>query len=247
MRNLILCFLLLWTFQVLSQVSQSDNLPKVKTSEVKNFKLKSGSFEKQLSLKDGTTWDLHFDIPELPKDAKVPLIIALRWAGGGNTYLEYANCLAVPALKEFGGIIVSPSSNGLPWIARINEVKLIDFIKTIVKHWPIDPDKVIVTGYSNGGIGSWYLAIKYPKLFAAAIPMAAQYTGGKVKIPVYIIHGKEDELFKLVNILPYIQKSKEQGSEIDLSVSQGKSHYMACSYVSELKTAVGKVKKEVFE
>ena len=38
----------------------------------------------------------------------------------------------------------------------------------------IDKAKVVVTGYSMGGAGTWHFAEKYPERFSAAIPVAGR-------------------------------------------------------------------------
>lgn len=226
---------------------ETTSIPKVKTSEIKNFNLKQGEFDIPLVMTNNKEWNIHFSIPEIEEGTKVPLIIALHWAGGGETYLEYANCLAVPAMKSLNGIIVSPSGDFDHWVDPKNEQRLMAMVKLMIKHWPINPDQIIVTGYSNGGIGSWYLARKYPKLLAAAIPMAAYYSAKKVNIPVYAIHGEKDELFDLKEAQSFIGKSKAKGSSIDLTILEGKSHYEACAYVESLRNVMEKVQKDILK
>ena len=229
------------------QVNTQTQNAKVKLSQIKNFALQKGELEVQLEMDNGKYWDMHIYIPEINEGTKIPLSLALHWAGGGETFSEYANCLAVPSLKSLGGIIISPSGNYKHWVEPSNETKVIDLVKKIIKYWPVDPDKILVTGYSNGGIGSWYYARKYPKLFAAAIPIAAFYSKHKVASPVFAIHGENDELFNLKEAIAFIEQSKSNGSNIELTIAKGKSHYMACSYITELKQAVEKVKQEVFK
>jgi predicted peptidase len=226
---------------------ETTTMPKVKTSEIKNFNLNKGDFEKSLVMSNNEFWNIHFSIPEIKEGTKVPLIIALHWAGGGDTYLEYANCLALPAMKFLNAIIVSPSGDYDHWVDAKNEQRLIAMIKLMKKHWPINAEQIIITGYSNGGIGSWYFARKYPKLFAAAIPMAAYYSSNKVNIPMYAIHGEKDELFNLQEAQSFIKKSEAKGSLIDLTILEGKSHYEACSYLESLNSALKKVEIQVLK
>ena len=91
-------------------------------------------------------------------------------------------------------------------------------------------------GYSNGGNGSWYFAEKHSDLFTAAIPMASAYPiKKKISIPLYVIHGAKDELFKVDDTRKWVNTSKEAGSDIILSINENLSHFEACAYVEELR------------
>lgn len=52
------------------------------------------------------------------------------------------------------------------------ELDVLEAIDDAVKKYPIDRDRITVTGFSMGGAATWYLASHYPDLFAAAAPMA---------------------------------------------------------------------------
>jgi predicted peptidase len=62
--------------------------------------------------------------------------------------------------------------------------------------YPVDQDRVYITGISMGGFATWESLIRHPQHFAAAIPVCG---GGDVsfadqikRIPVWAFHGAED-------------------------------------------------------
>lgn len=228
-------------------IEEYTNYPKVKKSEIKKYALKKGVYDRQFILTNGKKWNYQISIPTIKEGEKVPLILALHWAGGGNTYKEYSNCLAFPALKFLNAIIIAPSADGGHWVEPMNEEKVITLMKDIKKHWPIEDNKIIVTGYSNGGIGSWHYAKKYPKLFSAAIPMAGYYSAEKIDVPLYIIHGEMDELFDVNKVGEDVNGSVALGSKIKYEVLPGLSHYAACSYVDALKRMAVLLQEEVWK
>ena len=72
-----------------------------------------------------------------------------------------------------------------------------------MSQYPIDPDRLYVTGASLGGNGTWYLTAEYPDLFAAAVPMcgivSSEYNGAPswyvnpiANLPVWTFHGAKD-------------------------------------------------------
>ena len=78
-----------------------------------------------------------------------------------------------------------------------NELETVnDLIEKTIKKYPIDRNRIYITGLSMGGIGTWYMLMKYPKLFAAAVPMSGV---GDPKmaceishIPIWNFHGDFD-------------------------------------------------------
>ena len=133
------------------------------------------------------------------------------------------------------GILVAPSSDGKHWLDIDYEKRVITLVKQLIKYWPIDPEKVIITGYSNGGIGSWHYAKKYPKLFTAGLPIAGSYRSSKIKVPLYILHGEKDDLFAVEQIETTISESIEKGSKITYKKIPDFTHFSACSYTQELQ------------
>ena len=69
----------------------------------------------------------------------------------------------------------------------------------VADHWTLDPDRTVISGYSMGGIGSNYLSMAHPDLFARVVTMAGAI--GDVPelenlrwAPVYQAGGAADEL-----------------------------------------------------
>ena len=66
----------------------------------------------------------------------------------------------------------------------------------VIKRHRIDPDRVYLTGISNGGSGVWRLAEAYPDRWAAVAPLGSFYQPDVAKvrhIPAWIFHGGMDE------------------------------------------------------
>tara|TARA_R110002051_G_scaffold70772_1_gene127455 strand:+ start:16770 stop:17516 length:747 start_codon:yes stop_codon:yes gene_type:complete len=172
------------------------------------------------------------------REKKNSLIIALHWAGNTNTYKEFHDCLITKGFQELNAILISPESEGQLWNTKNNIDKIKSIVDNAVKFWNVDSKRVAITGYSNGGNGSWYFAEHYPELFTAAIPMASLYSlNSKIEIPVYAIHGLKDELFQVSKTEKYINKSIEKGSNITFIINEQLSHFQACAYTQDLKIA----------
>ena len=73
---------------------------------------------------------------------------------------------------------------------------LIDLINQLVKTYPIDTNRIYITGLSMGGYGTYDAIERYPNLFAAAVPVCGAGDSSKAgtitHIPMWIFHGAED-------------------------------------------------------
>ena len=60
-----------------------------------------------------------------------------------------------PGLESLDAFILSPYGEGGLWFSDENQSMIGDLMFLCQKYWPIDRDKIAVTGYSNGGNASW--------------------------------------------------------------------------------------------
>ena len=129
-----------------------------------------------------------------------------------------------------------------------------DLMYLALKYWPVDQDRLAVTGYSNGGNASWSFAKFQSNTLSAAIPMASSYDvhdlSGNVNvwnIPLYVIHGEEDELFPVEQTREWVEATVAAGSDVTFVVAPGLGHYEPCSYVPYLKDAADWLENEVWK
>jgi predicted peptidase len=73
---------------------------------------------------------------------------------------------------------------------------LIELIQKIKKEFPVDDNRIYITGLSMGGYGTYDAIERYPQLFAAAVPVCGAGDTSKAasiaNIPIWIFHGAED-------------------------------------------------------
>ncbi|MBK8611178.1 MAG: dienelactone hydrolase family protein [Chitinophagaceae bacterium] len=207
--------------------------------------LSPGIHDITLAMLDGDSYKFRVIAPVRAAGEKRPFVLNLHGASGGNQEAYKATaCLVEPGLAGLNAFIISPyGDNGL-WYESYYNQEVITLVNLAKKYWPIDLNKTVVTGYSNGGNGSWFFAETQPAMFTASIPMASSYDitnpnglGRKINIPMYVIHGQNDELFPVAQTQTWVQLSQVAGSNITFVVAPGLSHYIPCSYVSYLQGA----------
>ncbi|WP_197505850.1 carboxylesterase family protein [Urechidicola croceus] len=195
---------------------------------------------------DNVFWSFRTIVPEVASDSnKRPLIIRLH--GGAQNVSENSHtstsCLVEPGFEGMDAIIISPNSKGSLWFDQANQVQVLALVDLAKTYLPVDINKVVIMGYSDGGNGAWFYSQYYPDLFSAGIPMASSYdteTGNGVEaidIPLYVIHGSDDELFPIETTEEFVNESIAAGSDIQFITADGLTHYNSCDYVSYLQNA----------
>jgi predicted peptidase len=73
-----------------------------------------------------------------------------------------------------------------------------DLLEEVLDRYPIDADRVYLTGLSMGGFGAWELATRLPGRFAAVAPICgggdATAVAPLVGLPLWAWHGADDEV-----------------------------------------------------
>ena len=208
------------------------------------------------SVVEGVFWNFRIIVPEGASSSNPrPLVVRLHGAAqsGSATAHQSTACLVEPAFEGKDVFILSPNSNGVLWYEQANIVQILALNDLVVSNLDVDPAKIVMTGYSDGGNGSWFYSQFYPDLISAAIPMATSYntkrSNGdliKIDVPLYVIHGSEDDLFPLDITQGFVDESIGAGSDITFVVADGLVHNDPCAYVDELKKAVVWLETEVW-
>jgi predicted peptidase len=174
----------------------------------------------------------------------VPLILALHFgvrggdaAGAGGDVVQI---LIGPALAELGAIIVAPDSVRGDWSSPENEKAVNALLDTVLAHYSIDRKKVVVTGFSMGGTGSWHFAEKFPERFSAAIPVAGRppASASGWRLPVLAIHSRDDQVVPFDPAEARIAELQKAGMNAKLIPLAGITHYETYRFRDALRQAV---------
>lgn len=217
--------------------------------------LSTGINDVSLKSLNNTTYNFRVILPDVDMaNNKRPLIITLHGASGGNPDAHKTTaCYAEPGFEVLDAIIISPNGGSLQWPDLYNQQMVLSLVDLASRYLPVDASKVVVNGYSNGGNGAWFFAETQPAMFSAGIPMASSYntynTNGaprKIDVPLYVIHGENDELFPLADTQTWVDATREAGTEVILEVAPGLVHNTPCEYVPYLKNAADWLQNDVW-
>ena len=135
--------------------------------------------------------------PSYQPDQAYPLVLCLHGAGfTGDAYLERWQ----PRLGE-AYILACPTMLSGAWWTREAEHLVLATLEDVRGRYRIDPDRIFLTGMSNGGIGVYVIGMFHADRFAGLAPMAGgldnvllPFLENLRNTPAYLIHGNRDEV-----------------------------------------------------
>ena len=166
-------------------------------------------------------------------DAGFPLMLMLHGAGERGDNLELLKkygpvefCSKAESAKTWKFFTVAPQCPANGWWSAAQLSVMID---KVCELYPVDRDRVYVTGVSMGGFGTWSLLATCPEKIAAAAPICA---GGDpnaapkmATTPIWAFHGDKDPLVRLEQSQTMIDANKQAGNpDAKLTVYPGVGH-----------------------
>lgn len=191
-----------------------------------------GEMRYAISLPDG------YD-PRTPR----PLVLALHPGGERIEYYgaAFVEQIVGPALSDLDPIIVAPDCPTDAWTDPVAERAVLMLVRATIREFNIDDERILVTGFSLGGRGTWHLASRHPDLFTAAIPMASS-TGDipveeLARAPTYVIHGTADEVAPFGPARQRFEELENRERPVEFRALAGITHYQMGAYIEPLRDA----------
>ena len=211
-----------------------------------------GVYEELFGPEDGQPVRYTLSIPKGYEPGRPsPLVLALHYGGRVTPYYSKGFLLELvePGLRGLGAIIVAPdcpSPNG--WTDPESDKSVTALFQYLLKHYEVDRSRLLVTGYSMGGHGTWYMAAEHADLFTAAIPMAGAPPRGALdrigKMPICIVHSDADRVVPIQPARDAVKDLEANNATVKLIVTRGMEHYHFGSYVESLKRAAAWIEKQ---
>jgi len=79
-------------------------------------------------------------------------------------------------VAPFDGFVIAPHAFGNGMYRELGEVDVMRVLDWATRFYPIDPDRITITGVSMGGTGAASIALHYPDRFAAAMPLCGYHS-----------------------------------------------------------------------
>jgi len=193
----------------------------ISTMSTQTVSAQENLFEaRQYQSEDGNLLNYRLLIPEgYDPDVSYPLVLFLHGAGerGDDNSAQLTWGVTRFAedeiMKKYPAIVIAPQVPAEEFWAHLNwrqtdletrdEPRMplalsMEVLDQIIDDYPVDTNRLYITGLSMGGFGTWDAIIRYPDKFAAAIPVCG---GGDIskaglisKIPIWTFHGSLDDV-----------------------------------------------------
>jgi predicted peptidase len=153
-----------------------------------------------------------------------PTIVFLH--GIGETGSDAKKNLSVglaPIIAEYPStfpfVVIFPQSPG-DWTGADRERLVLACLDDCQHEFAIDPQRIILTGLSTGGYGTWHIGAQHPNRFAALVPLCAYASFEDVPklthIPIWAFHNSGD---------PFVWSSGSKQMVQRINAASGQAKY----------------------
>ena len=166
-------------------------------------------------------------------DEPFPLIVYL--AGNSGPAVEGVQ-LGAPAFERTGYLVVYPNAWGGWW--RTNTETMVDsLLAGVMREYAVDPQRVYISGLSNGGTGTLDYVSLWPQRFTAAVvAMGAGLFGFVEKggnrpfvsnvahTPLLFLHGKRDQVIDVTATTNTVDSLRAQHADVAMKLFPDRGH-----------------------
>ena len=163
-----------------------------------------------------------------------PVLLYLHGRSLSGDDIDLVKRYGIPSLIERGRqlpfIVLAPQvPAGQGWFDVERMWELLDDV--VLEEYPVDEDRIYVTGFSMGGGGAWRFAVRHADRLAAAVPISAAtpppseaWTEALEELPMLVYHGDADERVPYQPAVVMVEHLREAGQEIHLITLEGEGH-----------------------
>ncbi|MCG3120640.1 MAG: hypothetical protein ALAOOOJD_03421 [bacterium] len=176
---------------------------------------------------------------------KYPLVIMLHGAGsnhrlalrrvfGKSNVADETDVEATryfPAWQDVDCIVASPYARGTMGYQGVAEKDVYDMLADVKQRFPIDEDRVYLTGLSMGGGGTLWLGLSRPDIWAALAPVCPAPPDGTdelapnaLNIPLHFFHGAADPVVNPAGVREWVKRLQESGAKVEYTEYPGVGH-----------------------
>ena len=186
-----------------------DGHPNRKRFTLEGRQIYSGSY---VSTKYNQAFDYHYISPEYENRDRLPVVICL------NNYIKSQELHTYVRENKFLAVIPSVNLGG-QFIRQGRMDVFPELLDVIRQRFPIDDDRVFVTGMSYGGLEALLVSVYYPDLVAASAVVFGPYRLRLYRDKIQNMDKKELEDF--LDSLDYPQRMLRNLKDFPLYISHG--------------------------
>lgn len=201
---------------------------------------------------EGDTLNYRMLIPDYDTLRKYPLVIFLHGAGergdDNRSQLKWGimNFATDEMMSLHPAYIIAPQCPKGEWWANyernVEEDRwtlkdtpskpmqlVMQLVNQIKSTWPVDKDRIYITGLSMGGMGTFDALARHPDLFAAAVPVCGAGDITKAEkfseVPIWAFHGAEDPTVPTHHSMEMVEALTKAGAHPGLTIYPEVGHF----------------------
>lgn len=127
-----------------------------------------------------------------------------------------------PPVPDVDFIIACPYARGSMGYQGIAEKDVYDVLADVKRRFPVDEDRVYLTGISMGGSGALWLALTRPDIWAAVAPLcplptprAEELAANALDLPIRLFHGEQDPIVSVESSRTWQRRLQDSGVSAD--------------------------------
>ena len=166
-------------------------------------------------------------------DEPFPLLIYL--AGNSGPAIEGVQ-LGDPAFQRTGYLVVYPNSWG-GWWRSGTETMVDSLVSEVMREYAVDPERIYLSGLSNGGTGTFDYVSLWPQRFSAAVvAMGAglfgfteaggdrPFVSNATHMPLLFLHGKKDPVIPASATMKTVDSLRAQHADVAMRIFPERQH-----------------------
>ncbi len=106
---------------------------------------------------------------------------------------------------------------------------MVALLHAVMEDYAVDGDRILVTGFSLGGRGTWFMATRHADGNDAFDSLGS--------MPMHIIHSHDDEVMPFAPARPTAQTLQDRHHPVQLTALEGIGHFAMGSYIEPLRLA----------
>ncbi len=175
-----------------------------------------------------------------------PLVLFLHGGRDRGTDLNGLLKWGLPRFVDLSGslpyVFAAPQiPEGQTWVDR--ESDLIALLDNLIASNPIDPSRVILSGFSLGTAGAWHIAASHPGRFAGLVAVSGRVPktleesqlAALKEIPIQIFQGGQDQNLSVEDAQHIVDTLRKLGGTVDFTVLADGDHFIADEVYSDPK------------
>ena len=204
------------------------------TASMDDAKPQTGFIEKTHTNADGSKSPYVVYIPKgYDASKKYPVLLFLHGSGetkgGSKQPVEVGIGSAIKKRPDFPFIVVIPQSENRTWKAKTPDGnRALAILDEVMNDYSTDADRVILTGLSMGGFGTWSLGFAEKDRWAALVPICGggdpRSAAGLKDMPIWCFHGGADNVVPARFSREMIAAIKEAGGDPKYTEFEGVGH-----------------------